>query len=134
MRALYIITPLALALAACGTPREQCIYRATGELRSVTNLLSEVEGNLARGYAWEEIQIERSRWERCDKVALDKDGNKVIVPDMCLEDYTDTIRRRVAIDPAAEARKAEGLRKKQRELSAQAGPKVDACKLAYPEE
>ncbi len=134
VRPSLVLLALPLALAACGTPREQCIYRSTIELRRVTDLLNEVEGNLARGYAWEEYQIERTRWEHCDRVVVAKDGTKAIVPDMCLEEYTDTVRRRVAIDPAAEQRKAEGLRKKQAELSRQAGPKVEACKAAYPEE
>ncbi len=133
MRPILMPVCLALALAACGTPREQCIYRATGELRSVTSLLAEVEGNLARGYAWQEIVIDRTRWERCDRVVVDKDGTKSIVPDMCLEDYTDTIRRRIAIDPAAEQRKAEGLRRKQAELSKIAAPQIEACHLAHPQ-
>lgn len=131
------LAPLALliplTLAACGTPREQCIYRNTLELRRVTELLSEVEGNLARGYAWEEYEIERTRWEHCDRIVKDKDGKTVVVPDMCLEDYTDTIRRRVAIDPAAEQRKAAGLRVKQAQLNREAKAKVEACKTAYPE-
>ena len=52
-------------LAACGTPQEQCINRSTRELRTIERLLAEVDGNLARGYAWEEYQIVRTRWEVC---------------------------------------------------------------------
>lgn len=131
------LAPLALliplAVAACGTPREQCIYRNTIELRRVSDLLAEVEGNLARGYAWEEYEIERTRWEHCDRIVKGKDGQALVVPEMCLEEYTDTIRRRVAIDPAAEQRKAAGLRAKKAELSKSAGPKIEACKAAHPE-
>ncbi|MFB2533373.1 hypothetical protein ACEYYB_13520 [Paracoccus sp. p4-l81] len=127
-----IIAPL--LLAACATPREQCINRSTRELRNVSELLAEVDGNLARGYAWEEYQVERTRWRRCDRIARDDKGQTVVVPDMCLDDYTDTVRRRVAIDPALEQRKATGLRAKQAELTRKARAQVQACKAAYPEE
>ena len=52
---------LPLVLAACGTPQERCISQNTSEFRTVSRLLAEVEGNLARGYAWEERQVVRDR-------------------------------------------------------------------------
>ena len=52
------LTFLALAaLAACGTPQEQCINRNTRDLRTVDRLIAEAEGNLQRGYAYETITV-----------------------------------------------------------------------------
>ena len=53
----FAILALPLTLAACGTPQERCIAKNTSEYRSVARLLAEDEGNLARGYAWEERQV-----------------------------------------------------------------------------
>lgn len=133
-----LVTGLALlglgVLAGCGTPQEQCINRSTRELRTVEQLLAEVEGNLARGYAWEEYEIERSRWEVCGYDTITKPNGKVVEkPRMCLEDYSDTVRRRVAIDPVAEARKRDGLIAQRKRLLAQAEANIKACKAAYPE-
>lgn len=132
--ALLLAALLPLGLAACASPREQCLNRVTREYRTVTNLLAEVEANLQRGYAWEEYEIERTHWVRCDRIVQDENGNSVIEPDMCLDDYTDTIRRRVVIDPVPETRKRDNLRAKQAELQKKAQADIAACKIAYPEE
>lgn len=123
-----------LALAACGTPQEQCLGRATRESRTLENLLVEVEGNLARGYAWEEYQDTISRWEVCgyDTVTR-RDGKEIARPRMCLEDDVITRRRRVPIDPAAEERKAAALRAKLVALRPQMEANIAACKATYPE-
>ena len=125
---------LALAVAACGTPQEQCISRNTSELRTVTRLLEEVEGNLARGYAWEEREVSDTVLTTCRRVVRDKDGNAHVIHDSCWRDITRTERYRVAIDPAAEARKAEGLRTRKGKLEAQVPAILAACKEAFPEE
>lgn len=133
MRRLSVL--VLVALAACGTPQEQCINRETREIRSLQRLLGEVEGNLARGYAWEEYEVPMTRWEVCgyDRITR-RDGSVIEKPRMCLEDYTVTRQRQVAIDPAAESRKAEGLRKKIKQLTPQAQAAIAACKAQYPEE
>lgn len=133
-RSLFLIATLPLALAACATPREQCINRETSEYRTVTNLLSEVEANLDRGYAWEEYEVENTRLVRCDREAIDKDGNKIIIPDTCWENQTETKRRRIVIDPAPETRKRDNLRARQAALMSRAKAAVEACKIAYPED
>lgn len=122
-----------LALAACGTPQEQCISRNTREYRVVTNLLREVEGNLARGYAWEEREVTRTEWRDCPVRVRTKDGKARWTDRPCLRDVTDVERYRVAIDPAAERRKADNLRQRQKALDAQARAAVTACRAAYPE-
>ena len=133
-RKLALPALLLLALSACGTPQERCINRNTAELRTVSSLLAEVEGNLARGYAWEERVTTRSVFTTCNRVVRDKDGNRRIITDACWRDVADTQRFRVAIEPVAEARKAEGLRARQAELAPQARAVIAACKEAYPEE
>lgn len=121
-------------LAACGTPQEQCINRSTREYRAVSDLLAEVEGNLARGYAWEEYAVTRTRWEVCGyQTVTRKDGTVVQRPRMCLEDYTDTLRRRAAIDPLAEERKRDALVQRKNALARQAQADIATCKATYPE-
>lgn len=136
MKRLLPIT-LILVLAGCGTPQERCINSATRELRTVEHLLAEVEGNLARGYAWEEYEITRSHWVACGPIdpphpAIDGKAIKPR-PRMCLEDYTDTLRRRVAIDPAAETRKRDGLIAKRATLLHSAKAQIAQCQALYPE-
>ena len=133
-RKLALPALLLLALSACGTPQERCINRNTAELRTVSSLLAEVEGNLARGYAWEERVTTRSVFTTCNRVVRDKEGNRRIIADTCWRDVTDTQRFRVPIDPAAETRKAEALRARQAELAPHARAVIAACKEAYPEE
>lgn len=123
-----------LVVAACGTPQEQCISRNTREYRTISSLLAEVEGNLARGYAWEERSVTRTEWDDCPYVVRDKDGNARILYRSCMRDVTDTERYRVPIDPAAETRKRDNLLARKQALTPSARAAVQACKTAYPEE
>ncbi|SOC10126.1 hypothetical protein [Rhodobacter maris] len=123
-----------IALAACGTPQERCIHRETRELRNLQSLLGEVEGNLARGYAYEEYEVPMTRWEVCGQDRITRaDGTVIEKSRMCLEDYSVTRTRQVAIDPATEARKRDGLRAKIKALTPAAENAVAACKATYPE-
>ena len=122
-----------MMLSACGTPQEQCVARNTREYRVVSNLLAEVEGNLARGYAWQEREITRTEWRDCPVVVRDRDGNPQWRSRPCLRDVSDTERFRVAIDPAAERRKAENLRQRQAALRSHAEAAIRACREAFPE-
>lgn len=128
-----LIMALPLALAACGTPQERCISRNTSEYRTVNSLLAEVEGNLARGYAWGERQVVRSRLAQCQTVTTDREGKPVITTYGCWRDELETERFRVPIDPVAEARKRDGLIARRNALSASAARAVEACRAAYPE-
>ena len=128
-----LILALPLALAACGTPQERCISRNTTEYRTVNSLLAEVEGNLARGYAWDERQVVRSRLAQCQTVTTDREGKPVITTYGCWRDELETERFRVPIDPTAEARKRDGLVARRNALSASAERAIEACRAAYPE-
>lgn len=128
--ALIVTLPL---LAACATPQERCINRHTSEYRTVSRLLAEVEGNLARGYAWEERQVVRDRLTHCRSYRRDSEGvlHTVMVP--CWRDYVDTQRYRVPIDPATEQRKRDHLAERKAALADQAAAYVQACRAAHPE-
>lgn len=125
---------LLLSVASCSTPLERCVGRYTSEYHNVTNLLEEIEGNLARGYAWGEREVTRERFTQCRDIRQDRNGNAKVVYRPCWREYTETERYRVPIDPAAEERKRDGLKKRQAALRAQAQPYVTACKTAFPEE
>ncbi|SET56828.1 hypothetical protein [Paracoccus homiensis] len=123
-----------LLLAACGTQQERCISRNTDEYRNVSRLLAEVEGNLGRGYAWEERQVGRDYLTQCRDHYRDNDGNVRTITRSCWREHITTERYRVAIDPAAEQRKRDNLASRKAQLSAQAAAAVQACKAAYPEQ
>lgn len=128
-----LILALPLALAACGTPQERCISRNTTEFRTVNSLLAEVEGNLSRGYAWDERQVVRSRLAQCQTVTTDREGKPVVTTYGCWRDELETERFREPIDPVAEARKRDGLVARRNALAAGAERAVEACRAAYPE-
>jgi hypothetical protein len=131
MRATIALS-LMLALVACGTPQEQCIARETRDLRVVDRLIKETQGNLQRGYAIEEVTIERTVWVDCTPRV--PEGEPAPKPKLCLDDVSDTITRPKAIDLAAEQRKLDSLLIKRRELAQAAERVIAACKEAYPEE
>lgn len=128
-----LILSLPLALAACASPQDRCISRNTSEYRAVNRLLAEVEGNLARGYAWEERQVVRPRLRQCQTVTTDREGKQTVTTYGCWEDEIQTTRVRRAIDPAAEARKRDGLVTRRAALAPSAERAVAACRAAYPE-
>ena len=52
-------------LAACATPREQCISRATSELRTTQAALAEARDNVARGYAVFRERVPYTVYDTC---------------------------------------------------------------------
>lgn len=138
MRISISILSVTLALVACGTPQDQCIARETRDLRVVDRLIAEIEGNLARGYAFEEITISRTAWVRCDPMIVPPPAEGApppvpTAPRLCLEDEEETITRPKAIDLAAEQSKLSGLKAKRKQLSVAANRSIAACQKAYPE-
>jgi hypothetical protein len=120
------------ALAACGTPQEQCISRNTRDLRTVDRLVKETEGNLQRGYALETVTRWEEYWDTCfDSVEID--GRVSLRPYSCEREYSYTEQRPKAIDLNAEAKKLESLKAKRTELSRAAAPLIAQCKAEYPE-
>ena len=130
----FAFAALPLLLVACGTPQERCIRQNTREFRNVSNLLAEVEANLARGYAWEEREVEDTVFTQCRDYVRNEDGELRAVLTPCWRDVTRTERYRVAIDPASETRKRDNLAARKLALSDEAKAYVQACQKAFPEE
>lgn len=131
---ILLLLPVLAVLAACGTPQQQCIARNTREYRTVSELLAEVEGNLARGYAWEERQVSSHEWDDCPAVVRGHHGERYAVLRPCLRHVIDTERFRVPIDPLSEARKRDGLAARQAALTPGAEAAIRACRAAFPED
>ncbi|SPH24861.1 hypothetical protein DEA8626_03895 [Defluviimonas aquaemixtae] len=129
MRTAYLIAAFVLMVAACGTKQEQCIRTATREIRTLDHLTAEAEANLARGYAYEEREIVRHVWQRCDNGLFDPGHPRR----MCFEPVFDTVRRPVAIDPAAETRKLDGLKARRAALVGPVSARIESCRVTYPE-
>jgi hypothetical protein len=130
----HVLMPaLCLFLAACGTPQEQCINRETRDLRVVNRLIAETQGNLARGYAFEEYTTYSTEYVICGYLPDDANPATARQPRFCRDRVPETERRPVAIDLAAEQRKLDSLLAKRRDLEGRAAQVVEACKAAYPE-
>lgn len=121
-------------LAGCGTEQERCISRNTHEYRVLSELLTETDANLARGYAWEEREVSRMELDYCPDYVRDKDGRVRVIQRSCWRDVIDTERYRVPIDPAAEQRRRDYLAEKLKTEATRAEAAVRQCKAAYPEE
>ena len=128
MRTALLILPLA-ALAACATPREQCISDANRETRVLRALIAETEGNLARGYALETQQEVRTVRTTCQ--GRNEDGSTFVFP--CDEVQTFDRNVPVAIDLNAEQAKLNSLRQRLTTEQAAANSTVAQCIATYPE-
>lgn len=127
----FVLGSVLLALVACGTPQEQCIRRETRELRVVNSLISEVQGNLGRGYALTREAYQVPVFKLCS-VSKSKSGK--VRQNYCWERETYYRTKRVAIDPAVERRKLDGLQQRKRALVRLARPAVQQCQAQFPED
>lgn len=124
----YALVLMLLLLAACGTPEQRCVRKATQDLRTVNDLIAETEANLARGYTTvlEPVPVRfgvsycTGRWDHAR---------------FCGAHEPQYRRRPVAIDGEEERRKLATLKERQQALRAQLGPAVEACgvTIATPE-
>ena len=109
---------LALALAACATPRERCENAATRDLRTVDGLIAELETTLERGYATRTVRVSRPRYTFCDD-----DG----VRRLCWVHEDRLVTRPVAVDLDEARRTLASLRDKRTELAARTQADLAAC-------
>ena len=116
---------LLAALAGCGTPQEQCIGKATRDMRTVDRLIIELQGNLDRGFGFESITV----WE-IDYIAC---GTELDPSRVCAIRVPEQERRPVAIDLAAEQVKLDQLRARRVQMVRSAAPVVAQCKIDNPE-
>ena len=128
MRPALFILPLVL-LAACATPREQCISQVTKDARIQSSLINEVRANIARGYALEQQQEIRTVRRTC--VGRNEDGTTFTF--RCEETDTVTVNVPVAIDLGAERAKLASLEKRYAETQAAANQAVAQCIALNPE-
>jgi hypothetical protein len=128
MRPALFILPLVL-LAACATPREQCISQATKDARIQSSLINEVRANIARGYALEQQQELRTVRRTC--VGRNEDGTTFTF--RCEETDTVTVNVPVAIDLDAERAKLASLEERFAETQAAANQAVAQCIALNPE-
>lgn len=121
MRKFSFLMPL--LLIGCGTPQERCIASVTRDMRVVDRLIVEVEGNLKRGYAFEEKEVLRTRFVDCSVGG---------VAQMCLDDVTTTERSAVAVDLVAEAAKLASLKAKRAAQATEVAPAISSCRAEFP--
>jgi len=114
-----------LLLTACGTPQEQCISAAIRDIRVVDRLIREAEGNLQRGFGYEDVTVIETDYVPC--------GTEAQPNRRCLIREPVTERRPVAIDLAAEQRKLDQLKAKRRQQDRAVTPVIAQCKADNPE-
>ena len=126
-----LLLSLAFGLVGCATPQEQCVTQVSRDLNVVDRLITEIEGNLARGYAFAEVVVTRPEFVDCTP------DPTVDVPDPapreCLVDVAESVERPVAIDLQAEAAKLSGLRAKRSQLASATSRAIASCQRQYPE-
>lgn len=126
-----MVSAVLLALVGCGTPQQQCISGVTRDLQVVDRLITEVQGNLTRGYAMVSVTQTTPRFGLCAVRATAE--NPDARPVACWVDEAETVSRPAAIDLDAEAAKLASLQRKREKLATAASPAVRACELQYPE-
>jgi len=114
-----------LGLAACGTPQEQCISGATRDIRTVDRLITEVQGNLDRGFGYDYITVFELDYVDCGTEA---DPDRV-----CAIRVPEQERRPIALDLDAEQIKLNQLRAKRAQQIKSVAPVVAQCKIDNPE-
>jgi hypothetical protein len=130
-----LIATLGFALAACGTPQENCIRGVTRDLRVVDGLIGDTRANLARGYALEDYTTSRAVWKQCLRRTggTTPDGRPAVAPGLCFENEPYTVTRPKAIDLSAEQRTLAGLISKRAQLVRQSERAVAQCRAQHPE-
>lgn len=130
MKRVLLIAPL-LALAACGTPQQECIRMVSRDLIVVDRLIGETQGNLARGYAYAKRQVTYPAFVDCTPEPSKARPHPRLRT--CFDEETRTETYPVAIDPVAEQAKLNGLLTKRTQLAKAAAPAVADCQARYPE-
>lgn len=122
-RPAALLLPALLALAACETPREACLRDASRQAGIVEGLIAETQANLRRGYAVEEDQVIRTVPDFCQ--VRDREGR--LRSTFCDRTEVRNVSRPVAIVPAAERAKLDGLLESRAQLAAEQTDRLLAC-------
>lgn len=125
MRRKYLVL-LLLPLAACATPKEQCVAAATQDLRVLDALILESRQNIARGYAVEEVIVPNVGFSYC----FGNWGTNTGIS-FCSNDTVRTREQAVAIDIEAERRKLAGLERSRTEAVERSQRALAACEAQF---
>lgn len=127
MRTALIIVPF-VALAACATPREQCINDVSRDTRVLSALINQTERNISRGYALEQRQDVRTVRGTCR--GRNEDGTTFLFS--CDETDTFTTTVPVAIDLNAERAKLASLQERFAQIQPAANQAIAQCIAIHP--
>lgn len=127
-RSPLLLLPL-LALAACSTPREQCISASNRPVAQLDRLMSVARGNISRGYALAEVQDVRVLRASCE--GTNEDGSTFRFP--CEETETTTRQEPVAINVAEERIKLIQLENRRVQSARAAQARIQQCIAVHPE-
>jgi len=119
------LLPIVLLLAACETPRQQCISTVSKDLRVIDRLITTTEGNIERGYA-----ISRTR-EPDFRIQLCGSPHDNFL--FCNSHSTRLVSRPVAIDLEEETRILASLKKRRAEMTQKVQLQIASCAAHYPE-
>ncbi len=127
----YLAAPFLLALMACAPPLQRCINQAAPDLPVLNGLIAEIEGNLARGYAFADVVVERPVWVACGNWPTKSGGD--VSSGLCMGLAPTMMRKAVAIDLTAEAAKLVSMRARRAALETQAQPAIAQCQAQFPQ-
>ena len=128
MKKTLILLPL-LAIAACSTPREQCISNANGQLRTLDRLIDVASGNVQRGFALAEVQDVRVLRTTCQ--GTNEDGSTFRF--LCEETETFTRREPVSINIVEERVKLVQLQDQRDSAARDVAARTQQCIAIHPE-
>ncbi|WP_166416806.1 hypothetical protein [Cochlodiniinecator piscidefendens] len=123
MRYIFIIP--VLALAACATPREQCIQNATQDLRVLDTLIEQTELNIERGYGVETRLETNYRFEYCASPAR---GYR-----FCNRPVLERVEHPIALNLDEERQKLHPMQQSRRTLEERSRTAIATCNTSYPE-
>ena len=127
-RTTLLLLPL-LALAACSTPREQCISSANRSVATLDRLINVTRGNIQRGFAVAEVQDVRVLRASCE--GTNADGSTFRFP--CEETETFTRQEPVTINIAEERTKLAQLETRRAQQARDAQAQIQQCIAVHPE-
>lgn len=128
MKKTLFLLPL-IALAACATPREQCIAGANRPVATLDRLIIETQGNIRRGFALVEVQDVRVLRSSCE--GTNADGSTFRFP--CEETETFSRQQPVTINIAEERIKLDQLQERRAQSARAASAQVQQCIAVHPE-
>jgi len=123
-----LLIPL-ITLAACSTPREQCISSANRSVYNLDNLIGTTRGNIERGYALASVQDVRVLRTSCE--GTNADGSTFRFP--CEETETFNRQEPVTINIAEERIKLRQLEERRAQAASSAQAQVQQCIAVHPE-